>query len=81
MLPWNRRRYRLPNPAAGLALTYARAPFIVAVEILRRCSPTVDAEWQASSMRSWERWLDWAAREQGQDFHVSANLREESAAH
>lgn len=75
MLPWNRRRYRLPTAAPGIALLLARAPFIAALEVARRFSPTLDTRWQNSNLTRWERWLQWQSAGRAAAFEAVAPLR------
>lgn len=75
MLPWNRRRYRLPSPAPGVALLLARAPLIAAVEVLRRLSPGADRRWQDFAMRGWERWYRWQSGGRAAEFTAGTPLR------
>ncbi len=75
MLPWNRRRYRLPSALPGIALLAARAPFIAALELARRASPTVDRRWQQANLRRWERWLQWQSAGKGAAFEAATPLR------
>ncbi|TFV61480.1 DUF2236 domain-containing protein [Mycobacterium sp. PS03-16] len=75
MLPWNRRRYRLPTAAPGIALLLARAPFIAALDVARRFSPTLDTYWQNSNLKRWERWLHWQSAGRAAAFEAAAPLR------
>lgn len=75
MLPWNRRRYRLPSPLPGVAILLLRAPLIAVVEIVRRLVPGVDARWQAAAMRRWERWLAWQSAGKAAEFRAANPLR------
>lgn len=75
MLPWNRRRYRLPSAIPGIALLLGRAPLIVALEIGRRLSPALDRRWQAANHRRWERWLHWQSAGKAATFEAAAPLR------
>jgi hypothetical protein len=75
MLPWNRRRYRLPSALPGIALLVARAPFIAAAEIARRLSPRIDHAWQHSNHTRWERWLEWQSAGKTANFEAAAPLR------
>ncbi len=60
MLPWNRRRFRLPPSAPGVAYLAARVPLIVGIELARHASPAADRWWQRRSVVGWERWHAWA---------------------
>ncbi|WP_197373258.1 oxygenase MpaB family protein [Mycolicibacterium baixiangningiae] len=75
MLPWNRRRYRLPSALPGIALLLARAPFIAALELARRLSPIVDQQWQRITLTRWERWLEWQSAGKTATFEAAAPLR------
>ncbi|MGB2812591.1 MAG: oxygenase MpaB family protein [Mycobacterium sp.] len=75
MLPANRRRYRLPPPWLGLAVLLLRVPLIVALEVARRISPTVDRAWQRASVRAWERWLAWSSQRKPAQFKAAEPLR------
>lgn len=75
MLPANRRRYRLPSPWLGLAVLLLRVPLIVALEVARRVSPTVDRAWQRASVRAWERWLAWSSQRKPAQFNAAEPLR------
>ncbi|BBY17750.1 oxygenase MpaB family protein [Mycolicibacterium litorale] len=75
MLPWNRRRYRLPSALPGIALLLARAPFIAALEIARRLSPAIDRMWQTANLKRWERWLEWQSAGKAATFEAAAPLR------
>ncbi|MEX1175272.1 MAG: oxygenase MpaB family protein [Mycobacterium sp.] len=75
MLPANRRRYRLPSPWLGLAVLLLRVPLIVALEVARRVSPTVDRAWQRASVRAWERWLAWSSQRKPAQFKAAEPLR------
>lgn len=75
MLPWNRRRYRLPSALPGIALLVARAPAIAALEVARRLSPTLDRAWQNANHRRWERWLEWQSAGKAATFEAAAPLR------
>ena len=57
MLPWNRRRYRLPSALPGITLLLLRSPLIVVMELIRRASPGVDRRWQQANVRRWDAWL------------------------
>lgn len=75
MLPWNRRRYRLPSSLPGIALLLLRAPLIVALELARRLSPRVDRRWQQANLTRWERWLRWQAAGKAATFEAAVPLR------
>lgn len=75
MLPWNRRRYRLPSALPGIAVLLAKAPLILALELTRRLSPRVDRRWQHANLRRWERWLDWQSAGKAAKFEAAAALR------
>lgn len=75
MLPWNRRRYNLPSPAAGMAMLLARAPLIAGVEVARRIVPGVDRRWQRFAMRRWERWYRWQSGGRAAEFRAATPLR------
>ncbi|MGE2714108.1 oxygenase MpaB family protein [Mycolicibacterium litorale] len=75
MLPWNRRRYRLPSPLPGIALLLARAPFIALLELARRLSHTIDQRWQNANMNRWERWLEWQSAGKAATFEAATPLR------
>ncbi|WP_193044344.1 oxygenase MpaB family protein [Mycolicibacterium baixiangningiae] len=75
MLPWNRRRYRLPSALPGIALLLAKAPLIAALELTRRLSPQVDRRWQLANLRRWERWLEWQSAGRAATFEAAAPLR------
>lgn len=75
MLPWNRRRYRLPSAVPGIVLLLLRSPLIVGLEILRRLSPRIDRRWQAGNVRRWESWLEWQSAGKAAAFEAAAPLR------
>lgn len=75
MLPWNRRRYRLPSALPGILLLLLRFPLIVALEIARRVFPAVDRRWQQSNLARWERWLRWQSAGKGAAFEAAVPLR------
>lgn len=75
MLPWNRRRYDLPSPVAGMALLLARAPLIAGVEVARRVVPGVDERWQRFALRRWERWYRWQSGGKAAQFQAATPLR------
>jgi hypothetical protein len=75
MLPWNRRRYRLPAALPGIALLLARAPVIAALEVARRVSPRIDRRWQQFNLERWERWLRWQSAGKDAGFEAAVPLR------
>lgn len=75
MLPWNRRRYRLPSAIPGIVLLLLRSPLIAGLEILRRLSPRIDRRWQAVNVRRWESWLEWQSAGKAAAFEAAAPLR------
>lgn len=75
MLPWNRRRYRLPSAVPGILLLLLRSPFIAGLEILRRVSPGFDSRWQAFNVRRWESWLEWQSAGKAAAFEAATPLR------
>lgn len=75
MLPWNRRRYRLPSALPGVVLLLAKAPLIVTLELARRLSPKVDMVWQQANLARWERWLQWQSAGKAAAFEAAAPLR------
>ncbi len=75
MLPWNRRRYRLPSALPGIMLLLLRFPMIFALEIVRRLAPGVDRRWQRANLRRWERWLEWQSAGKAATFEAAAPLR------
>ncbi len=75
MLPWNRRRYDLPNPVPGMALLVARAPLVAAIEVLRRVVPGADARWQQFGLRRWQRWYRWQSGGKAAEFDAAIPLR------
>lgn len=75
MLPWNRRRYRLPSALPGIALLLAKAPMITALELARRLSPAIDRRWQKANLTRWERWLEWQSAGKQAAFEAAAPLR------
>ncbi|KUI39033.1 oxygenase MpaB family protein [Mycobacterium sp. GA-2829] len=75
MLPWNRRRYRLPSALPGIALLLAKAPMIAALELARRVSPAIDCRWQEANLARWERWLEWQSAGKKATFEAAAPLR------
>lgn len=75
MLPWNRRRYRLPTAIPGIVLLLLRSPLIAGLEILRRLSPRIDRRWQAVNVRRWESWLEWQSAGKAAAFEAAAPLR------
>ncbi|OFJ51389.1 oxygenase MpaB family protein [Mycolicibacterium grossiae] len=75
MLPWNRRRYRLPSAVPGVAVLLARAPAILALELARRASSRVDRCWQQVNLARWENWLQWQSAGRAASFEAAAPLR------
>lgn len=75
MLPWNRRRYRLPSAVPGVAVLLARAPAILALELARRASSRVDRRWQQVNLARWENWLKWQSAGRAASFEAAAPLR------
>ncbi|ULE34674.1 oxygenase MpaB family protein [Mycobacterium sp. IDR2000157661] len=75
MLPWNRRRYRLPSAVPGILLLLLRSPVILALELARRVSPGVDRRWQQTNLRRWERWLQWQSAGKAAAFEAAVPLR------
>lgn len=75
MLPWNRRRYRLPSALPGIALLLLRSPIIGALELARRASPRIDRRWQQWNMRRWEAWLEWQSAGKAAAFEAAVPLR------
>lgn len=75
MLPWNRKRYRLPSGVPGAVALIGRAPLIAAVEVARRVSPAVDHWWQRESMKRWRRWHAWHLGQREERFDASKALR------
>ena len=75
MLPWNRRRYRLPPALPGMVLLLLRSPLIAGLEILRRLSPAFDRRWQTINVRRWEGWLRWQSAGKAAAFEAAAPLR------
>lgn len=75
MLPWNRRRYRLPSALPGVALLLARAPAITVMEIGRRVSAPLDRWWQQTNLQRWERWLSWQSAGKAAQFEAAVPLR------
>ncbi|MGB3481830.1 MAG: oxygenase MpaB family protein [Mycobacterium sp.] len=75
MLPWNRRRYRLPSALPGIVLLMLRFPVIAALELARRVSPGVDRRWQRSNLRRWESWLQWQSAGKAAEFEAATPLR------
>lgn len=75
MLPWNRRRYRLPSALPGIALLLVRAPFIATLELARRISPAIDRRWQQANLKRWERWLEWQSSGKAPKFEAATPLR------
>ena len=75
MLPWNRRKYRLPSGIPGLLLLVSRAPFVAVIEIARRLSPAIDRRWQDGQMRRWRRWHTWHIGQREERFDAGKQLR------
>lgn len=75
MLPWNRRRYRLPSGLPGLAILVGRAPLIAGIELVRRISPRVDRWWQETSVQRWRRWHTWHLGQREERFDAGQKLR------
>lgn len=75
MLPWNRRRYDLPSPLAGVALLALQAPPTAAIELLRRASPSIDRRWQQWSVGRWEGWHRWQSAGRRAAFDAAKDLR------
>ena len=75
LLPWNRRRYRLPSALPGIALLLARAPAITALELGRRICPPLDRWWQRTNLHRWERWLSWQSAGKAAQFEAAVPLR------
>lgn len=75
MLPWNRRRYRLPSALPGIILLLLRSPLIVALELARRISPGVDRRWQRANLKRWESWLQWQSAGKAATFEAVVPLR------
>lgn len=75
MLPWNRRRYRLPSALPGILLLLLRSPVILALELARRASDGVDGQWQRINLKRWENWLQWQSDGKAAAFEAAAPLR------
>ena len=75
MLPWNRRRYRLPSALPGITLLLLRSPLIVVMELIRRASPGVDRRWQQANVRRWDAWLQWQSAGKAAGFEAAVPLR------
>jgi hypothetical protein len=75
MLPWNRRRYRLPSALPGITLLLLRSPLIVVMELIRRASPGVDRRWQQANVRRWDAWLKWQSAGKAAGFEAAVPLR------
>ncbi len=75
MLPWNRRRYRLPSAVPGILLLLLRSPVILALELARRASGRVDRRWQQATLSRWENWLRWQSAGKAAAFEAAAPLR------
>ena len=75
MLPWNRRRYRLPSALPGIVLLLLRFPLIFVLQIGRRLVPAVDQRWQRANLNRWDRWLKWQSAGKAAAFEVATPLR------
>jgi hypothetical protein len=75
MLPWNRRRYRLPSALPGITLLLLRSPLILALELARRVSPRLDRRWQQVNLKRWESWLQWQSAGKAAAFEAAVPLR------
>lgn len=75
MLPRNRRRHRLPSPAAGIAMLLLRAPLIAGVDLTRRMMPGVDRWWQRFAVERWELWYRWQSGSRTAEFEAGRPLR------
>lgn len=75
MLPWNRRRYRLPSALPGIGLLLLRSPLILAIEIVRRLTPRADRYWQRRNLERWDRWLRWQSAGKAAEFEAAVPLR------
>nr|WP_090277447.1 oxygenase MpaB family protein [Mycolicibacterium komanii]CRL71932.1 Latex clearing protein precursor [Mycolicibacterium komanii] len=75
MLPWNRRRYRLPSALPGITLLLSRFPVVITLEIARRLSSTVDRRWQQWNLKRWENWLRWQSAGKAAAFEAAVPLR------
>ncbi len=75
MLPWNRRRYDLPQARVGIALLLLRAPAIAVIEVARRLIPGVDRRWQSFGLTRWERWHEWQSAGKAAEFAAAKPLR------
>lgn len=75
MLPWNRRRYRLPSALPGITLLVLRSPLILALELLRRISGRIDRRWQDGNLTRWENWLQWQSAGRAATFEAAVPLR------
>ncbi|WP_026917558.1 oxygenase MpaB family protein [Gordonia shandongensis] len=75
MLPWNRRRYRLPSGIPGLVMLVGRAPLIATIDVLRHVVPGLDRWWQRGSLRRWRRWHSWHMGHREAAFDATKALR------
>ena len=75
MFPWTRRKYDLPNPLPGLVLIAARLPLVVAVETLRRVSPTLSRWHEKAMCRHRESWHAMQMAGRSADFAHGKGLR------
>lgn len=75
MLPWNRRRYRLPSALPGILLLLLRSPLIAALEIAWRVAPPLDRAWQRANLRRWEDWQRWQSGGRAAAFEAATPLR------
>lgn len=75
MLPWNRRKYRLPSGVPGVLLLLGRAPLVVVQELVRRVVPGADRAQQKASMRRWRRWHAWHLGQREERFDAGKKLR------
>ena len=75
MLPWNRRRYRLPSAVPGILLLLLRSPLILGLELARRVSTSVDRRWQQCNVTRWDAWLEWQSAGRAAAFEAAVPLR------
>ena len=75
MLPWNRRRYRLPSAVPGIMLLLLRSPLIATLELARRVSPGFDRRRQQVNLKRWESWLQWQSAGKAATFEAAVPLR------
>ncbi len=75
MLPWNRRRYRLPSALPGITLLLLRSPLIAIMELARRLSAGFDRRWQRFNLERWEAWLQWQSAGRAATFEAAVPLR------